>query len=87
VSDDETCAAGAERVNRIVRREAAWERYRDTIAMRRVMSDPEPGDVRGWHSKPATPRRYRVKRRPKGFHRERRRRSRPNAHPAQPARV
>jgi hypothetical protein len=35
-----------QRVNRIVRREAAWERYRDTIAMRRVMNDPEPGDVR-----------------------------------------
>jgi hypothetical protein len=34
------------RVNRIMRREAAWERYRDTIAMRRVMDDPEPGDVR-----------------------------------------
>ena len=29
-----------------VRREAAWERYRDTLAMRRVMKAPEPGDVR-----------------------------------------
>ena len=26
--------------------EAAWERYRDTIAMRRVLESPEPGDVR-----------------------------------------
>ena len=35
-----------QRANRIVRREAAWERYRDTVAMRRVMNDPEPGDAR-----------------------------------------
>lgn len=35
-----------ERVDRIERREAAWERYRDTMAMRRVMADQEPGDVR-----------------------------------------
>ena len=35
-----------ERVNREQRREAAWERYRDTTAMRRVLKDPEPGDVR-----------------------------------------
>jgi hypothetical protein len=44
--DEQSGMDGAERVNRIVRREAAWERYRDTTAMRRVMSDPEPGDVR-----------------------------------------
>jgi hypothetical protein len=28
------------------RREAAWQRYRDTIAIRAVIKDPEPGDVR-----------------------------------------
>jgi hypothetical protein len=27
-------------------REAAWERYRDGVPMRRVMKNPEPGDVR-----------------------------------------
>jgi hypothetical protein len=29
-----------------VNRESAWERYRDTLAMRRVLKSPEPGDVR-----------------------------------------
>ncbi len=38
------------------KREAAWEKYRDTIAMRRVLANPEPGDLRlafeaGWDAR------------------------------------
>jgi hypothetical protein len=37
-------------------REAAWESYRDTPAMRLVLANPEPGDLRlafeaGWHAR------------------------------------
>jgi hypothetical protein len=38
------------------KREAAWERYCDTAAMRLVLANPEPGDLRlafeaGWHAR------------------------------------
>jgi hypothetical protein len=43
---DERNAPYPERIVTDEARESAWERYRDTLAMRRVFKSPEPGDVR-----------------------------------------